>query len=450
MDWSIQSAVPGASWPAIPAPHAATTLGILFQLEQSQWLPAARLLELQLQQLLSVVRHARAHVPFAREHWPAPAQPDGPLTLEHLAELPVLTRAELQAHYTELKSDWVAPEHGALAELRTSGSTGSPVRILRAALSRAFWNVFTLRDHLWHRRDLRGKLAAIRHGLEPQESPAWGNATAGIVGTGPAAVLGVDADIDRQIAWLGEQAPSYLLTYPSLVRQLAAACIARGVRFPGLAQVRTIGETLDPEVRALCRQAWGVGIADVYSAEEVGYIALQCPDHEHYHVQSEGVLVEVLDDHGRQCAPGEIGRIVVSDLHNFAMPLVRYDIGDYGELGEPCPCGRGLPVLRRIVGRVRNTLVTAEGRRYWPTFGQRGFQEIAPILRFQFVQTAYDRVEMRFMAAEPITAAQESRLRERIVARLPAGFSIGFVRVASLPRSASGKYEDFVSQVAAG
>src|SRR6185295_14515719 len=99
---------------------------------------------------------------------------------------------------------------------------------------------------------------------------------------------------------------------------------------------------------------WGVGVVDVYSSEECGQIALQCPEHEQYHVQSESVLVEVLDDEGRPCAPGTIGRVVLTTLQNFAMPLIRYDIGDFAEPGPACPCGRALPVLTRIVGRVRN------------------------------------------------------------------------------------------------
>ena len=117
----------------------------------------------------------------------------------------------------------------------------------------------------------------------------------------------------------------------------------------------------------------------MYSSQEVGYIALECPTGESYHVQAENVLVEVLDDQDRPCSPGDVGRVVVTALHNFATPLLRYDIGDYAEVGAPCPCGRGLPALRRIMGRQRNMALlptaAAAGRRSswraptkWPTF----------------------------------------------------------------------------------
>ena len=94
---------------------------------------------------------------------------------------------------------------------------------------------------------------------------------------------------------------------------------------------------------------------------------------------AESVLVEILNDDGTPCAPGEIGRVVVTALQNFATPLIRYEVGDYAEASAPCPCGRGLPVIRRIMGRVRNLLVLPDGKKIWPAFGSRGLTEIAPI-----------------------------------------------------------------------
>jgi phenylacetate-CoA ligase len=88
----------------------------------------------------------------------------------------------------------------------------------------------------------------------------------------------------------------------------------------------------------------------MYSANETGYLALQCPLSGHYHVQSETVLVEVLDEVGRACRPGETGAVVVTPLQNFAMPLLRYSLGDFAEVGSPCACGRHLPVLKEILG----------------------------------------------------------------------------------------------------
>jgi phenylacetate-CoA ligase len=362
----------------------------------------------------------------------------------------VLTRRDLLERYADLKSRSIPPAHGGTTELRTSGSTGAPVRVLKTQLSQLFWNAITLRDHRWHGRSLAGKLAVIRHGLTEGRAQSWGTATAGLLATGPAVNLSAGIDVGEQLAWLEREQPQYLLTYPSNAAALASLSLERGVRPPGLREVRTLGEMLTRDVRHACRAAWDVPLVDMYSANEVGYVALQCPEHEHYHVQSEAVLVEVLDQQGRPCAPGESGRLVVTDLQNLGTPLVRYEIGDYAEPGGECSCGRGLPVLSRIAGRVRNMLVTADGKRYWPLLGSRKFIEVAPVLQHQVVQKRYDLIELRLVTARPLDAAEEARLRTMVLAAMPAGMQIEIRYLESIPRGAGGKFEDFVSEVASG
>jgi phenylacetate-CoA ligase len=254
-------------------------------------------------------------------------------------------------------------------------------------------------------------------------------------------------EVGQQVQWLRSQRPQYLLTYPNNLRALAARFIAEGTGLPGLLQVRTIGETVTQAIREDCRKAFGVALADVYSSEEVGGIALQCPAGEGYHIQSESVLVEVLDDAGTPCAPGEVGRIVVTPLHNFAMPLLRYELRDYAEVGEPCPCGRGLPVLRRILGRSRNMLVLPNGERRWPLTGFAQFREIAPISQFQFEQESLSLIEARIVAERALSPFERTRLIETIQTALCHPFEIRIVEVAEIPRSANGKFEDFISRL---
>ena len=296
---------------------------------------------------------------------------------------------------------------------------------------------------------MRGKLAAIRYRAKEGEFDDWGQSTRGLITTGPAAVLGTHRDVETQMLWLEEQQPDYLMTYPSMLAELAKYSIARGIRLPRLREARTFGEMLMPEVRQLCRQAWAVPVTDSYSSNETGYIALQCPANEHYHVQSEDVLVEILDERGRPCSPGQTGRVVVTTLHNFAMPLVRYDIGDYAEPGEACECGRGLPVLRRIIG-TRAQYAGDRRRRAVPA-GNRlaNDSELAPILQYQLVQKRLDLVQARLVTAAALTSDQEDRLRRHFLSQLPPGFQVELVYCEGIPRSAGGKFEDFVSEVAA-
>ena len=445
--WEFLSALPGLAWPALPGPEGNALLSVLEQLEASQWLAPDALRERQYRQLDLVLRHAWESVPYYRESWAGRYDPARPLCAERFAALPLLARRSLQSEFERLKSAHVPAAHGPVGIAHSSGSTGTPVRVLKTTLSLQFWRALTLREHRWHRRDLGAKLASIRLGTTPGDYPGWGGATADLVRTGPLAVLGVDAGVDEQLRWLEREAPAYLLTYPSNAAALAARALELELRLPSLREVRTLGETLAPQVRGLCRKAWEVPVADMYSTEEAGYIALQCPSHEHYHVQSEDVLVEILDDEDRPCEPGRSGRVVVTTLHNFAMPLVRYELGDFAEAAAPCPCGRGLPVLRRILGRVRNMLVTASGERYWPALRGHAFTEVAPVTQFQLVQKSVTLVEARLVVAAPLSPAQEEALRLRILSLLPPGFTLGMSYHERIPRGAGGKYEDFVSEL---
>src|SRR5207253_4750899 len=113
-------------------------------------------------------------------------------------------------------------------------------------------------------------------------SANWGTATEGVLRTGPSAILDIDRTVREQAAWLAREQPGYLLTYPSNVVALARHFSERGQDLPGLREVRTFGEVVEPRARDACRAAWGVPLVDMYSSQEVGYIALQCPGRDHY------------------------------------------------------------------------------------------------------------------------------------------------------------------------
>jgi phenylacetate-CoA ligase len=174
---------------------------------------------------------------------------------------------------------------------------------------------------------------------------------------------------------------------------------------------------------------------------------ISCPDYEHYHVQSENVLVEVVDESGAACAPGAVGRVLVTVLNNFAMPLIRYDIGDYAEAGAPCPCGRGLPVLARIMGRSRNMLRLPGGGTHWPGVPMRALSSVAPLRQFRLIQYSLTGIEVQMVTDRPLTVDEEDALRAALHKRLQYPFDVRFTRLESIARGASYKFEDFVCQV---
>lgn len=437
----------------MPVPEGAGMLAVMFQLESGQWRAGEEIMALQRRQLMKVLAHAVATVPYYREKFQDLRRrrlDDFPW--EEWRRLPLLTRRDVQDAGKLLLSEAVPAGHGGLCRVQTSGSTGMPITAYGTGVSQFFWRVFGLRDHLWHRRDFSAKHAIIRHipELKPGESTLgdnWGQNTLPLFATGPSAVLGVSTDVATQAEWLRRENPGYLLSYPSNLLALARLFRDQGWELPALKEVRTLGETVGADVREACREVWGVPVKDMYSSQEVGYLALQCPEHEHYHVQAESTLVEILDEDGNPCPPGAIGRVVVSSLHNFAMPFLRYEIGDYAEVGAPCPCGRGLPVLKRITGRQRNMLTTADGKKYWPSFPYKLWAEIAPVRQLQLVQTELTSIRINVVAERPLLAEEERRLCQALSANLPQALQISLCFLEEIPRSKSGKYEDFLSLV---
>lgn len=443
-----KSGLPGVNWPAVPAPVGASMLAMQYQLLQSErWTPQ-RLREQQLRQAQALLAHAAATVPFYADHFRAAGvYPLRPLSGEAWAQIPLLTRQDIQQAGQRLQSIRVPADHGRKLPFQSSGSTGEPIRTWGTELTHFFNGALVLREHLWHERDFGAKLAAIRTKVESATLTGWGPEFESAFQTGPSVLLNIAADVTAQLDWLCREQPDYLMTHPSNARTLARLSLERGVRPERLREIRTFGETLPPDLRALCREAWNAKVADAYSSEELGCIAFQCPRDEHYHVQAENLLVEVLNEQGEPCRPGEVGKVVATTLHNFATPLIRYQNGDYAEVGEACHCGRGLPVFKRIMGRSRNMIVVPDGRRHWPSFPMEDWVGVAPIRQIQLVQRSLSEVEVRYVMERDLDAGEAGRLVRVFQQSLGYPFDIAFLRLERLERTPGMKFEDFVSLV---
>jgi phenylacetate-CoA ligase len=211
-----------------------------------------------------------------------------------------------------------------------------------------------------------------------------------------------------------------------------------------LEEIRLISEPLDPELEQRLAAQWNVRCANIYSANEVGYIAFQCAERDGLHVQSESVFVEILDAKGQPCANGETGRVVVTPLHNLAMPLIRYEIGDFATVGASCACGRALPIIQDVRGRVRNMVRTPDGRRFWPT-SMNGIRKIPPVRQAQFVQPTVDRIEVRVVLDRPLTAAEAEQAIAFVRTTFGYPFDVSLAVVEAIERGPTGKFEEFLS-----
>lgn len=452
----LTSTLPSVCWPPIPGARASQLLTQLLFLEQSQWLSPGRLREQQMRQLEILIEYAAEHSELYSHRIREAGLSDGAqLTAERFAGLPPLTRLDLQLGVEGLACDEIPPGHGQVSPRTTTGSTGSPVTVLGTDLTEFFWRALTLRDHLWHRRQFSRVLASIRYTSDPRAGAPhgmrreeWGVATQGVVATGPGALLSIATTSREQAEWLLAVQPDYLMSYPSALLAVADALEERGERLMRLEQIRTFGEVVDRETRESLEREFGVPLVDTYSAQEVGYLALQCPEADTYHVQAERLFVEVLDDLDRPCEPGQVGRVVVTDLHNFASPLIRYEIGDYAEVGEACACGRGLPALSRILGRARNMLTLPNGDQRWPAFGLGGNpEELPPFFQVQLIQRTLDTIDVNVVRPAPLTPDEQERAARYLAESLGHAFDFAFHHVDEIPRGPGGKFEDFRSEV---
>ena len=445
----IRSGLAGLTWPGLPPRPASQTLALLYQLEHSQWLPEAELERHQFRQIQLLLRHAFKSVPYYRaRHGAWGIDLDQAVTPEILRRhIPILTRPEIQQLGEELLSEEFPKGHGKTGEVLTSGSTGRPIRVVKNELTETFWNALTIRDHLWH-RDPNLRLASIRP-LPGNRAPYpegelfnnWGGMLAQVFANGPSALLNIGTPIADQVEWLQRFDPDYILTYPGNIQAIAIHCERHKIGFPKLKQVHTVSDLLRPEVRKVCRDVLNVPVIDVYSSAEVGYIAMQCPDSENLHIQSESVFVEVLKEDGGQCQPGEVGEVVITPLHNLTMPLLRYSIGDFAEVGS-CDCGRTLPVLSRIMGRTRSMVKLPGGDEFYASFQDllTGFDMIR---QFQVIRRGPEALEMKLVAVRQLSDAEAGQLTTILQGRFRHPFSVTFSYVDEIPRSAGGKFEDY-------
>ncbi len=452
-DWPerVRGDVPGVLWPAVFSTRRSSLAALMLMLERSQWLPPETLRAGQLRQLGALAAHFEERSPRFRDRLKAAGLDAAALATEGgLAALAPLSRRDIQQDPESFFCRAVPEGHAPLQLFQTSGSTGEPVKVLKTALTQLHWTALTLRYHMWHEPDMTGRLCAIRALVKaPRTGPNWGSPFADFFETGPSMIIDNGTDLTLQIEQVRDFRPTSLIIYPTNLAAMMERLERDGIELDGLQRVRTIGETLPPDLREAAERQLEVEVRDCYSSEEFGYLAIECPDGGLYHLMSESLLVEVVDDAGRPCRDGEVGRLLVTDLQNFASPMIRYEIGDHAEVGGPCPCGRGLPTLRRILGRSRNMVVRPDGTTSWPITGFKRFRDLAPIVQYQLIQDSPTGIEVRLVVEAPLSAEQERVVAAHIQDFLGWPFETRFRYFDDrIPTGPNGKFEEFKNLVA--
>jgi phenylacetate-CoA ligase len=201
----------------------------------------------------------------------------------------------------------------------------------------------------------------------------------------------------------------------------------------------SFGEMLTPAARALVSRVFSTEVFDRYGTEEVGTIAVECSAHDGMHVNSESVIVEIIDDEGRRVPRGSYGRIIVTDLFNFNMPFIRYDTGDRGVLlTSPCSCGLQTPRIR-IEGRYSAYLEFENQRIHHLEFDGALDAFANHIEQYQVVKTAADALEIRVVPAPAFTEDSRLRAKDSVMKLTGQGVSVTVVTVTQIEPTEQGK-----------
>jgi len=190
--------------------------------------------------------------------------------------------------------------------------------------------------------------------------------------------------------------PAFIRGYPAAIYLLARFIEREGKPRLRLKAIITTSEQLYDYQRDIFAKVFQCETYSHYCSYEVHTIASECPEHSGYHIAAENVIVEIVDDEGGLVPVGDEGRILITNLHNYAMPFIRYDMGDVGVSSDKaCPCGRGLPLLAALNGRTTDVIFTRSGRSI-PAIPY-GFLISLGVEQYQIVQETYERVVVKFV-----------------------------------------------------
>ena len=418
--------LPGHFWPSLPDAGLSQVWSGYLALDGTQWLGAAELEQRQLIQFRALLDHCQQHVPYYRELLARQSIESASIeSMNDLRRIPLLSRRIWQEHFDQFCADQLPQGTLALDEDRTSGTSGMPVRVLKTSLFYVWWLAFYLRDLEWS--DLRpsGTMASIRATLKTgaelkrllqgQRMPCWNPILEPLLETGPLYGMDIRQDPRRQIEWLQEVNPDYLLSHTSNLELLASMLLDEPRRFPRLSAIQAISETLTDEAQTKIETAFRAPVKNLYSCAEAGYLASPCPAGHGLHVHAENVILEILDDADQPCQSGETGRVVLTILHNFRTPFIRYDIGDVATLAPmPCQCGRGLPLLTRVHGKVRPHFRLAGGRWKHSSDLVHAITTVGGHHQHQVVQKAIDHVIVRIVPNCAWTGDHNQRLIQAV------------------------------------
>lgn len=437
-----------------------STWNYLNQFRESQWQSSDELRSRSWQEVQSMLRYASSAVPLYREKFHAAGiKPEDVRQPEDFLAVPIVTKDELRDALRErwpLASDTDSRQ---VATLVTTGSTGAPFVFPIDKNAQHKRAGIVLRDIEWYGHRLGDRNARL---WRTDSRPALSERLKRQV-FGRRLEISTHNDADPDSAGVDERKlqswcdsirryrPKVLDGYVSALTLLARYILERRLTGLGCEAVVTGGEYLSDHARKLIENAFGCAVFNRYGGTELGFVAHECghnPEHK-LHVNTELLWLEFLVD-ARPARPGELGEVVATDFSNRAMPLIRYKAGDVGAPASPdetCPCGRGLPLIDKIEGRINDLFVLPDGRLLVSHLWHKLFRDKEFVREFQLIQRQKDLVQVD-VVLDPHSHpnGQYDALKHDVQRFLP-GCTVVWNEVEAIVRGAGGKLRHSISEV---
>jgi phenylacetate-CoA ligase len=424
-----------------------STVSLFEQRLDAQWDSNERIAQRQLTRLQELVEASYRNVPYYRGLLKGnlSSKPEIDSQEAFSERVPLMSKSELRVSLAQLHADEI---RGRLIVHATSGSTGQPLKLPRDPLSvSAFWADKLLTRSWWGVSTGDWEATIWGYAIKSQSRlQAAVKRTLDQIKRLLSRTLYLsaydmdDASIRAFVADITQRGPTSLYGYVSALERFACFVQENGVdlQLPERAVVIPTAEAMSEEQRAFMNSAFDRPIANEYGCSEAGILAFECPDGS-MHLLEETSYVEVVDDAGRPI--DGLGNLVVTSLHNFSVPLIRYGLGDIGEISEEsCSCGRGGRLLSTVLGRKWSTLQGTNGQRVNPLMISALVKELAGVERFQAVQDALDHVEIRLVCDRMPDVKDMGRVRSRLRQQMGGATRVDFTQVRDIPLEPSGKF----------
>lgn len=400
------------------------------------------------ERLAYVLRRAATDVPYYRGQWARRRAAGDRASVELLENWPVLGKEALRAQPKAFLADDCDPK--SMFYEHTSGTTGKPLHIwLSRATVRAWFGLFEARARRWYGVDRHDRWAILGGQLVApveQEGPPFWVWNGGLNQLYLSAYHLAAENIPAYLDAMRRHEVRYLLGYPSGLYRLAQEVIDGHLTAPRLQVAIGNAEPLLDHQRRAIAQAFGCPVRETYGMAEIAAAASDC-EQRRLHIWPEAGHVEILADTvDETVAAGTAGRLIATGLLNADMPLIRYETGDRATMDDvPCACGRSLPVLRAIEGRVDDVVITRDGRhigRLDPVF-----KADLPIREAQIIQEDWDVLRVLYVPTSDYTVADGESLVRRIHDRTGEDMTVILEPVNAVPRTANGKFRAVISRV---